>query len=217
MVPSLNSTSAASTSAAQIQLAFMNGLGSMDSVFGDGSAMIFLAGLGISTIAAPHLSTRFGSDRRLVFASLVATFLIVAVTWPLGTIHAIRHLDDTFNPGAILSWWRESWGTRTYKIFAKQDSRRNVALFVPAGFLWILLMRRRGTKSAARRVIAALCGLSFLVESLQAVSGVRDADTRDLVTNTVGAAIGAVTAMLWIAMHRRFGPAALNAEAPQIS
>ena len=184
----------------------------MDSLVGKASALIFIAGLVISTVIAPPLASRFRADRRLVFFSLIATFLIVAVTWPLDTSHAVRHIGETFHPGAMLSWWRESWGTRTYKLFAKQDGRNNVALFIPAGFLWTLVMLGQSIPSAARRVIVALCGLSFMVESLQAVSGVRDADTRDLVTNTVGAAIGAFTALLWNATRRRIAPLELTTE-----
>ena len=189
--------------AAPLQSDEMNGLGSVGSVIGRGSAVIFFIGLVTSAVISPLLSARLEANRRLIFVSLIAISLIIAVTWPLGTRHAVRHLGDTFDPGAMMTWWRESWGTRTYKLLAKQDSRNNIALFVPAGFLWTVVMIKRAAPHAARRVIAALLGLSFLVESVQAVSGVRDADTRDLVTNTVGAAIGALTALLAGALRRR--------------
>jgi VanZ family protein len=179
----------------------INGLGSVGSLVGRGSTVIFIIGVVFSVAMTPRLSRHLNSNRRLLFASLAATTLIFAVTWPLGTVQAIRHVGETFHPGALLSWWREKWGTRTYKLFAKLDGRRNVVLFVPAGFLWTVLFAKRGTAHAARWVVAGLCGLSFVIESVQAVSGARDADTRDLVTNTVGAAIGALAAHGWVVLR----------------
>jgi glycopeptide antibiotics resistance protein len=145
-------------------------------------------------VVSHRLSVRLGSDRRLVFLCLLATSLIVAVTWPLGTLKSVQHIRETFHPGAVFSWWREQWGTRTYTLFAKVDGRRNVALFMPAGFLWTLLIARREVSRPAWRVIGALCGLSF-----------------DLVTNTVGSAIGALVATVWIALRRRLRSRPLDA------
>lgn len=67
------------------------------------------------------------------------------------------------------------------------DTLRNVVLFVPLG-VGIALGRRRPWHAAA-----AGFALSCVVESLQLVTPGRDPSARDVVANTMGAAIGAVT------------------------
>jgi len=79
--------------------------------------------------------------------------------------------------------------------FARADIVINVVAYVPFGFFAGLIRRRRGP--AARFAIGTLAGalLSFAMESVQMFLPTRDASTIDFLTNTAGAALGAVAAV----------------------
>ncbi len=64
----------------------------------------------------------------------------------------------------------------------------NVALFVPAGAIWAWLVER------PLLVLAALGGMSLIVELLQGVTGTGAPDVADLVANSLGAALGVTLA-----------------------
>ncbi len=84
-----------------------------------------------------------------------------------------------------------------------RDAALNVALYVPAGFLFFYLPRRpRG--SASRIATATLLGtaLSLIVELLQAFEAFRVSSSIDLLTNALGTAVGACLA--WF-LSRRTG------------
>lgn len=70
------------------------------------------------------------------------------------------------------------------------DAALNVVLFVPFGLFATLLWRRPG------RVIGVGALISLVVEVIQPVLGSGANDLTDIVTNTVGAAIGAGAAMV---------------------
>ncbi|MFE2296541.1 VanZ family protein [Streptomyces sp. NPDC059452] len=73
----------------------------------------------------------------------------------------------------------------------------NVALFVPAAFFWTLLT------GSPPRVLAAMAGLSFLVECLQAVTGLGANDVADLIANSAGGALGVLVGSLVLRFRRR--------------
>ena len=68
----------------------------------------------------------------------------------------------------------------------------NIAIFVPLGFLFVLLFGRR------RWWLAIVVGilLTLLIEGTQEFLPTRVPDVRDLVANTTGAVIGALVALL---------------------
>ncbi|WP_052207517.1 VanZ family protein [Sinomonas humi] len=82
----------------------------------------------------------------------------------------------------------------------------NVAVFVPVGFLLAVLLRP-GFRWAA----VVLCFL--LTTSIEIVQALllpgRDGNARDIITNTLGGAIGAASCYVWLWLHRpsRRGPA----------
>ncbi len=83
------------------------------------------------------------------------------VTWPFDGI-------DVASTFGTSGWWL------------------NIVLFVPLGFCIRGLLRDRGMWWSA----AAVAGAAFLVESGQAFTGFRSADTADLVANFVGGMAG---------------------------
>lgn len=74
------------------------------------------------------------------------------------------------------------------------DGPANVALFVPLSFFLGLLLRR----PAAAAVLAAL--LSVGIESFQAATGTRVGSFADVVSNSIGAGLGAAAAGLVVTL-----------------
>ncbi|MGA7934845.1 MAG: VanZ family protein [Kovacikia sp.] len=82
---------------------------------------------------------------------------------------------------------------------AIDDLTANVLLFVPLGFgLAGMLQKRWSRKSISLMIIILLSGsLSLLVETLQVFLPLRSASFIDLLTNTIGGALGAVLFNFW--------------------
>ncbi|MBB1246683.1 VanZ family protein [Streptomyces durbertensis] len=137
---------------------------------------------------------RGASDRHggLVFAGLVSVSLILSVT-------LFRDGRLTFTPEQLLHWSVSGWQRVSYDPFSSIEVLLNVALFVPAGLCWTLLARR------PLRVMAALVGLSFLIECLQAVTGLGANDVSDLIANSVGGALGVLAGSLILWLRGRAG------------
>ena len=79
--------------------------------------------------------------------------------------------------------------------FARADIVINILAYVPFGFFVGLIGRQRA--SAARFAIGTIAGglLSFAMESAQMFLPFRDASTIDFLTNSMGAALGALAAV----------------------
>jgi len=79
--------------------------------------------------------------------------------------------------------------------FTRFDVAANVLAYVPFGFLVALIgtARRPGARLATAIGVAAL--LSFAMESAQMFLPMREADVPDLVSNTLGAALGGFAAL----------------------
>src|SRR5215471_8089252 len=79
--------------------------------------------------------------------------------------------------------------------FARADIVINILAYVPFGFFVGLIGRQRA--SAARFAIGTIAGglLSFAMESAQMFLPFRDASTIDFLTNSAGAALGALAAV----------------------
>jgi len=168
---------------------------------GRGSTLLVVAvGLMVVVVLAPWLAARLQANRLLVVLALVAMIVILATTVPVRGRSGLRRLGDTVSLDAVFTWWRAGWGD-VPQALRDSEGLLNVALFVPAGFLWTLLTGR------PPRVLVALLGLSFMVETLQALSGQRVPQTSDLVANTLGALIGVAVAMAATAIGRARRPA----------
>jgi len=79
--------------------------------------------------------------------------------------------------------------------FARADIVINIVAYIPFGFFVGLVGRERAP--VARLVIGTLAGglLSFAMESAQMLLPFRDASTIDFLTNSAGAALGAIAAV----------------------
>jgi hypothetical protein len=129
-------------------------------------------------LSAP-LAGRLDRGRRATFATLVASAPILPVTMLReGGFGGFR------NPVSWLTEWSDLAGRMSGSQFAL-----NVALFVPAGLAWGLLLRRWGV------VAAGLAVASLLIETVQSIFGLGAADVTDLIANTTGAGLGVLGAI----------------------
>jgi hypothetical protein len=90
----------------------------------------------------------------------------------------------------LSDWSPGGWWRATADPLRSSQVLLNIALFVPAGFLWTFLTRR------PLRVLAALAGLSVAIEVIQAVTGLGANDLADIIANLAGAALGTSTAVV---------------------
>lgn len=73
------------------------------------------------------------------------------------------------------------------------DAVRNVALFAGWGVLWVVSSSTRSGWKIIARATASGALLSLTIETLQLLSATRNASVLDLVTNTSGSLVGALT------------------------
>ena len=119
-----------------------------------------------------------------LFASLASISIIVAVTlgrsgWP-----------QQVSLGRVADWSTTSLERLRSDPFGSSQFILNVVLFVPAGVAWTWMTRRPAV------VAAALVGVSVLIESVQAITGLGAPDVADLLANSVGALVGVCAAAL---------------------
>jgi hypothetical protein len=87
----------------------------------------------------------------------------------------------------------------------------NIFFFIPGGYLWVLILRRRGMGPLAAVFFstAAVCYISMGVEFLQAFVPTRNSSAVDVLNNTFGGFLGAVLAQfndqLQFVVRRMFG------------
>lgn len=125
---------------------------------------------------------------------LTAGYLAFVVYITLGPVPWRTEPNEA--PSGFLTpeaWLRaETWTTgSTFEILA------NVALFVPVGVLFRLLMRGLPWWPPLLLAIALTVGIEFLQVPLERVS-----DPRDLVANTAGAVTGVLVGQLMLAVSR---------------
>lgn len=130
-----------------------------------------------------------------LFASLASICLIVAVTllrsgWP-----------QQFSVGRLTDWSTTGLERLRSDPFGSSQFILNVVLFVPAGVAWTWMTRRPAM------VAAAVVGVSILIESIQAITGLGTPDVADLLANGIGAlvGVGAATLLARATRHRAEG------------
>ncbi|MHC5903949.1 VanZ family protein [Streptomyces sp. S6] len=132
-----------------------------------------------ASAVAVWLTRHRGRHPVLLFAAYVSVGLILSVT-------LFREGELAFSPRGLLHWSSSGWRRVSYDPFSDTEVLLNTALFVPAGLVWTLLTGR------PVRVLAALSGLSLLIECVQAVTGLGANDVADLLANSAGAVLGVV-------------------------
>lgn len=89
----------------------------------------------------------------------------------------------------LKSIWREFYPNRTYLL----DVLINVAGFAPLGFFFcMLLSSSEPTRKAVAATIVLGAAFSLTIEVLQWFIPMRDSGTTDIITNTLGTALGAL-------------------------
>lgn len=149
-----------------------------------------LPALAVLLVAAAVLAWWFRRSGRTdqafgaLFASLASICFIVAVTllrsgWP-----------QQFSVGRVTDWSTAGFERLRSDPFGSSQFILNFVLFVPAGVAWTSMTRRPAM------VAAALVGVSILIESVQAITGLGAPDFADLLANSIGAIVGVGTATL---------------------
>ncbi len=136
-----------------------------------------------------------GRRRTLLLAVATAAYLVVLARLTLVP-------DDAAGTGGILRAWAETFAAAPltrWITFDLLEFTANVALFVPAGVLGALWLGRRWWLA-----IPIGIAISAGIETTQhvAIAG-RVADVRDLVSNTVGTALGALAIAAMRRIRRR--------------
>lgn len=137
---------------------------------------------------------RFGWAPNPTLVLLLWTALILAMTVPMTVEPGI---GDRLSMCVAHPADRVVWATRTFGDRGLEDFM-NVALWIPSGALSVV---------ATRRAIAApaFLALTFVgVEFLQTLDPGRECDPGDMVYNSAGLALGAVTAALALRVRRLF-------------
>ena len=102
----------------------------------------------------------------------------------------LYRLIDEFSQHNVTQWLT----------YSRVEFLANIAMFVPIGVFFVLLMGR-GWWFAA---MLAGVGLTFVIEFIQLFLPARVPDVRDLIANSLGACVGVVVAIIltWPAAYR---------------
>lgn len=147
-------------------------------------ALITIGVLAIGAVVASRfLQSRFGGSRLAAFVALGSLCPIIAVTMMRREGLGLFRLGWF---GSNWTWWLHGWSQLATRSVEDTEFALNVVLFIGAGAVWTWCTRQRGWV-----VVLWLVGLSFFIESFQALFGRGAPDVKDLVANTTGAAIGA--------------------------
>ncbi|MCR2801394.1 VanZ family protein [Microbacterium sp. zg-Y818] len=120
---------------------------------------------------------------RVLLAAASALYLAVLASLTLGP-----QPETVGGTLVTLGDWFGAWEGTAWLTFAVLEFVANVVLFLPLGLLWVAWVGRR------RWWLATLAGLALsgAIEATQALAlPARYPDVRDLIANTLGAALGA--------------------------
>lgn len=150
-----------------------------------------------SAVIAGPLANRMERSWLGTFLALASLFEIIVITL------AVRE-GALFHPGLDglplsdrVGWWRNGWEASRVIDPANSEWLLNVVLFVPAGLAWTAVTRN------APLTLVWLAMLSFLIETVQSITGAGAPDPADLVANSTGALIGVVLGALWVLANGR--------------
>lgn len=154
-----------------------------------------------AAIVAGPLGQRMGTSWLGTFLALASLFEIVVITLAVrqGALfeRGLGPSLDSIPLGDRLGWWRDGWELRRVMDPANSEWLLNVVLFVPAGLAWTALTRN------APLTLVWLVMASFVIETIQSVTGAGAPDTADLVANSIGALAGVLLGVLWIVANGR--------------
>lgn len=136
--------------------------------------------------------------RRLRWLSLLALAIFALV---IGVITLWPGPPDPSGQSALREFLRQGYahGIPTWITFDRVEFASNVVMFVPVGFFGALSLRRHRWL-----VVPAAAAASASIETIQAMAlPLRDGSVRDVASNTAGALVGYLMAVLVVAAVRR--------------
>jgi glycopeptide antibiotics resistance protein len=134
----------------------------------------------------------------LVFAGAYGAALLLIGLWPT---HVDQSLDMVHRPPT-------TWLVRTFDLTPAQgydigEFSANILLFTPLGMLTMALLPRLPWA----RLTMGAGGLSILIELAQTfLRSDRTGSVRDVIANTLGAALGAAAVVAWRQLHETQRP-----------
>jgi glycopeptide antibiotics resistance protein len=149
-----------------------------------------IAAAALLILVALVVLTLIDSPRSRAWARGLIALTVVAL---LG-LTLLGSATGTGVPNLIPGWTINQQLTDPHHPFGLGNVVGNVAMFVPLGWLVVLVARRRRILAAA----LAGFGLSALIEVVQAFTG-RISDIDDLLLNGIGAVLGACIAVVILA------------------
>lgn len=172
-----------------------------------GAVLVFVPLAIVAFALSGPLSRRWRTSRALAALTLLSIAAIVAATFRepdlrlwLSDLGRVVSCPDCSH----LGWLTDA---RLWSRASRVDAAwlLNVALFVPAGVFATLATHRPW------RVLAALAGLSLLIEVAQDLTAMGAPDPADLLANSIGAAIGVIIGAGYrsLAPDRRAGDVAV--------
>jgi glycopeptide antibiotics resistance protein len=156
-----------------------------------------LVGVLFAVIAFLPLSRAFGWSPLWTLLALLSLAPILAFTLPPDTSTVPAGADERLRHFFGLFLDSENVHRQIDAVGSNNERMANLLLFVPAGFFATLATRR------PVRVAIAGIAIPFLIETWQAISGVRVASAADWLHNCGGALIGVVAASVLLPLTRR--------------
>lgn len=143
--------------------------------------------------------------RRWVIAGLAAYALVVGLVLllPVSYSGIVNRIGDWLRDGFGMDWFGTGW----------IEFGANILMFVPLGFLLTLLFRHPWYG------VALALALSAAAELAQVIIPSRQPTIRDILANTLGAALGAALAWLIVlrAQHKSARKAAVSGAPPTVT
>ncbi len=143
--------------------------------------------------------------RRRLWKYLLVVYLAALV---LGTFSPFTFVSTSEALAAKVQGikWIPFRDPRTGGLHSPLDTVGNIALFVPFGVLGVLALRgARDRHNALLPVVVSGFSISLFIEALQLFTITRVTNVTDVITNTIGCALGALAVAWW--QRRKNGPA----------
>jgi len=166
-----------------------------------GVLLVLVPLLAAALLLGPLLARWWGTTALIATAALGSLGGILAFT--LG-VRAITEDRREF-VGSDFSWLTDSSVWRS-AVDLDPSWLLNMLLFVPAGVFLTVALRRPVA------VLVGLASMSFAIEAIQSLTRLGTADVRDLVANTIGAAVGVVLATVIVRRRADDAPPLTEAE-----
>ncbi|MCW2791128.1 MAG: hypothetical protein JWO76_226 [Nocardioides sp.] len=149
-------------------------------IWEQGAIWSILIALTLSLAAGVAWARRRGTGRDGRVLGFLVALPVAAI--PAATLGRYGRPDPDLT--ALVHWAPGGWLRFSTDLGRSEEILLNIALFVPAGAVLALVLRRPAA------TWAALIGLSLVIEAVQGVLGLGSPDLSDVLANSVGAFVG---------------------------